>query len=72
MFYEREGGEIAVRQDRIPEAAVRIADATITNPMSCPVEGEYIGTTDSLTIAAQRTPYDRKIMVCMVQGEDTG
>lgn len=30
MFYEREGGEIAVRQDRILEAAVRIADATIT------------------------------------------
>ena len=30
VFYEREGGEIAVRQDRILEAAVRIADATIT------------------------------------------
>lgn len=30
MFYEREGGEIAVRQDRVLEAAVRIADATIT------------------------------------------
>lgn len=30
MFYEREGGEIAARQGRILEAAVRIADATIT------------------------------------------
>ena len=45
VFYECEGGEIAVRQDRILEAVVRIADATITNPMSCPVEGEYIRTT---------------------------
>lgn len=39
--------------------------------MSCPVEGEYIGTAAHLTIAAQRTRYVRKIMVCMVQGEDT-
>jgi len=30
MFYERKGGEIAVQQDWILKAAVRIANATIT------------------------------------------